>query len=147
MTNEKTDNKLTEESEYIKRISDFACFMAPEYIIGSSNPRSLIIIASDCIDAGSGKHAMAHIMVGSNKVSLCALRSMMEDNDDFARLVHLAYEADGGSESVKDIDQRIGICRRRLRTGYGLAAMTGFLDVLPHWTADLGRGPLVCDCH
>lgn len=115
-----TDNRQTpeaatvrEKSEFIKRIEDFARYMTPEYINGSDNPRSLVIIAADCLDAKSGEHAMAHIMVGDNRVGRCALRSMMESNDTFAAQVHELCD-DDGSRSVEDLDGEIGRKRKQL---------------------------------
>lgn len=100
--------KIRQESEFIKRIEDFARYIGPEYITDDDNPRSLCIIAGDCLDAESGKHAMAHILLGSPRVGYCALRSMMEDNDAFAAQLHELCDDDGGSRSVDDLDEEIG---------------------------------------
>jgi len=97
--------KARQESEFIKRIDDFARYMAPEYITGSDNPRSLCIIAGDCLDEKEGKHAMAHIFVGNYRVGCCALHSMMEDNDTFAAQVHELCDDDGSNRSVEDLDE------------------------------------------
>ena len=115
--------EVRQESEFIKRIEDFARYMAPEYITGSDNPRSLTIIAADCLDAKQGRHAMAHIMLGNDRVGRCALRSMMEDNDTFSSLVHELCDDDGGGRSVADLDEEIGRKRRRMRNLYIISAV------------------------
>lgn len=115
--------KVREESEFIKRIEDFARYMAPEYITDSDNPRSLMIIAADCLDAKEGRHAMAHIMVGNDRVGRCALRSMMEDNDTFSSLVHELCDDDGGSRPVEELDEEIG--RRQKRLTFSMWAAVG----------------------
>ena len=115
-----TDNKesrmaqeVREESEFIRRVEDFARFMAPEYVTDSDNPRSLTIIAADCLDAKAGKHAMAHILLGDSRVGRCALRSMMESDDTFSAQVHELCEDDGADRSVEDLDEEIGRRKRR----------------------------------
>ena len=123
-----TDNRegqearIREESEFIKRIEDFARYMAPEYING--NPRSLTIIAADCLDAKEGRHAMANIMVGDNRVGRCALRSMMRDNDTFAAQVHELCDDDGGDRSVEDLDGEIGRRMKRFSILYVMSAIS-----------------------
>jgi len=104
-----------QESEFIKRIEDFARYIGPEYITTEDNPRSLCIIAADCLDAESGKHAMAHILLGSPRVGRCALRSMMEDNDAFAAQIHELFDDDGANRTVEDLDEEIGSKQKRLR--------------------------------
>ena len=103
-----------QESEFIKRIEDFARYIGPEYITTEDNPRSLCIIAADCLDAESGKHAMAHILLGSQRVGRCALRSMMEDNDAFAAQIHELFDDDGANRTVEDLDEEIGSKQKRL---------------------------------
>ena len=115
--------RVREESEFIKRIEDFARYMAPEYITDSDNPRSLMIIAADCLDAKEGRHAMAHIMVGNDRVGRCALRSMMEDNDTFSSLVHELCDDDGGSRPVEELDEEIGRRQKRQRNLYIISAV------------------------
>ena len=122
--------RVRQESEFIKRIEDFARYMAPEYITDSDNPRSLMIIAADCLDAKQGRHAMAHIMVGNDRVGRCALRSMMEDNDTFSSLVHELCDDDGGSRPVEDLDAEIA--RKQKRITY---SMFGFGAVIAAWSA------------
>lgn len=103
-----------QESEFIKCIEDFARYIGPEYITAEDNPRSLCIIAADCLDAESGKHAMAHILLGSNRVGRCALRSMMEDNDAFAAQIHGLFDDDGANRTVEDLDEEINSKQKRL---------------------------------
>jgi hypothetical protein len=103
-----------QESEFIKRIEDFARYIGPEYITADNNPRSLCIIAADCLDAESGKHAMAHVLLGNNRVGRCALRSMMEDNDVFAAQIHELFDDDGENRTVEDLDEEIGSKQKRL---------------------------------
>ena len=122
--------QVRQESEFIKRIEDFARYMAPEYITDSDNPRSLMIIAADCLDAKQGRHAMAHIMVGNDRVGRCALRSMMEDNDTFSSLVHELCDDDGGDRSVEDLDAEIA--RKQKRITY---SMFGYGAVIAAWSA------------
>lgn len=117
--------RARQESEFIKRIADFARYIGPEYITDSDNPRSLCIIAADCLDAESGKHAMAHILLGSPHVGRCALRSMMEDNDAFAAQIHELFDDDGGSRSVEDLDEEIGRKQKRLKCLIGVAVLDG----------------------
>lgn len=117
--------RVRQESEFIKRIEDFARYIGPEYITDSDNPRSLCIIAADCLDAESGKHAMAHILLGNNRVGRCALRSMMEDNDTFAAQVHELCDDDGGSRSVEDLDEEIGRKQKRLKYSIEVAVFDG----------------------
>lgn len=128
----KTDNGQSQEvqivrqkSEFIKRIEDFARYIAPEYITESDNPRSLCIIAADCLDKESGRHAMAHIMVGNDRVGRCALRSMMEDNDTFAAHVHELCDDDGGNRSVEDIDEEIARKQKRLKISMWACVVIG----------------------
>jgi len=134
--------QVRQESEFIKRIEDFARYMAPEYITDGDNPRSLMIIAGDCLDAKEGRHAMAHIMVGSDRVVRCALRSMMEDCGAFAALVHELCDDDGGGRSVADLDEEIGRRQKRMTrslwAAVGIATWSGVLIVLSvaglaHW--------------
>ena len=120
--------KVRQESEYIKRIEDFALYMGPEYITDNSM-RSLIIIAADCLDAKSGKHAMAHVMVGNNRVSRCAMRSMMEESDKFSAMVHDLCSEDGENRSVEDYDKEIDHKQRWLKRSWCAAA------VVATWTA------------
>lgn len=116
---------MRQESEFIKRIEDFARYIGPEYITDSDNPRSLCIIAADCLDKDSGRHAMAHIMVGNDRVGRCALRSMMEDNDKFSAQVHELCDDDGGARSVEDLDDEIGHKQKRLKCSIGVAVFDG----------------------
>ena len=115
--------KVMEESEFIKRIGDFARYMASEYINDSDNPRSLTIIAADCLDAKERRHAMAKVLIGNERVGRCALRAMMEDNETFAAQVHELCEDDGGDRSVEDLDEEIGRKRRRMRNLYIISAV------------------------
>jgi hypothetical protein len=128
--------EIRQESEFIKRIEDFARYMAPEYITGSDNPRSLCIIAGDCLDEREGKFAMAHIMVGDNRVARGALRSMMESSEDFASQVHELCD-DDDSRSVDDLDEEIGRKQKRLTRSTWLAV------VIAAWSAVLIAFPLV----
>jgi len=105
---------VRQESEFIKRVEDFARYMDPEYITDGDNPRSLCIIAADCLDEKRGRHAMAHIMLGDNRTVHCAIRSMMEDNDRFSALVHELCDDDGGDRSVEDLNEEIGRKQKRL---------------------------------
>ena len=114
---------MRQESEFIKRVEDFARYRAPEYLKDSEQPRSLCIIAADCLDAKAGKHAMAHIMVGNNHVGRCALRSMMEDVEAFSAQVHELCDEDGGNRSVEDFDEEIGAKQKWLRRLYALASV------------------------
>lgn len=114
-----------QESEFIKRIEDFARYIGPEYITTEDNPRSLCIIAADCLDAESGKHAMAHILLGSPRVGRCALRSMMEDNDAFSAQVHELCDNDGCNRSVEELDEEIGRKQKRLKCSIGAAVFDG----------------------
>lgn len=123
--------EIRQESEFIKRIEDFARYMAPEYITGSDNLRSLCIIAGDCLDEREGKFAMAHIMVGDNRVARGALRSMMESSEDFASQVHELCDDDGSSRSVEDLDKEIGWKQKRLTRS------TWFAVVIAAWSAAL----------
>ena len=116
---------VKKESEFIKRVDDFARFMAPEYIIGSGQPRSLIIIAADCLDEEKGRYAMAHVMVGDNRESLYALRSMMEDNDTFSTMVHDLCKEDGADRSVENLDAEIGRNKKRMAGSMWAAVAIG----------------------
>lgn len=133
--------EVRQESEFIKRIEDFARYMAPEYITDSDNTRSLTIIAADCLDAKQGRCAMAHIMLGNDRVGRCALRSMMNDNDTFSSLVHELCD-DDGSRSVEELDEEIGRRQKRMThslwAAVGIATWSGVLIVLSvaglaHW--------------
>jgi hypothetical protein len=117
--------RARQESEFIKRIADFARYIGPEYITDSDNPRSLCIIAADCLDKESGKHAMAHILVGNDRVGRCALRSMMEDNDAFSAQVHELCDNDGGNRSVEELDDEIGRKQKRLKCSIWVAVFDG----------------------
>lgn len=132
----KTDNGQSQEaqivrqkSEFIKRVEDFARYIAPEYITESDNPRSLCIIAADCLDKESGRHAMAHIMVGNDRVTRCAIRSMMEDNDNFSSLVHELCDDDGGNRSVEDLDEEIARKQKNLKRSIFIAVLDGIWSV------------------
>ena len=120
--------EVRQESEFIKRIEDFARYMAPEYITDSDNPRSLTIIAADCLDAKQGRCAMAHIMLGNDRVGRCALRSMMNDNDTFSAQVHELCD-DDGSRSVEELDESVAGLAHWLTTVSSLLLMafTGML--------------------
>jgi len=107
--------QVRQESEFIKRIEDFARYMAPEYINDSASQRSLIIIAADCVDEKQGKHALAEIMVGDNRVGRCAVHSMMEDNDTFSAMVHELCDGDGENRSVEELDEEIAGKKNRLK--------------------------------
>ena len=133
-----TDNQQSQmakqarqESEFIKRIGDFARYMVPEYINGSANPRSMMIIAADCVDEKQGKHALAQIMVGDNRVGRCALRSMMEDNDTFSAIVHELCEEDGENRSIEELDEDIARKKNRLKISICTAV------VITLWSASL----------
>ena len=120
---------VRQESEFIKRVEDFARYMDPEYITDGDNPRSLCIIAADCLDEKRGRHAMAHIMLGDNRTVHCAIRSMMEDNDRFSALVHELCDDDGANRSVEDFDDEIGCKCSRLKWSIFMAMM------IATWTA------------
>jgi hypothetical protein len=109
--------------------------MAPEYITGSDNLRSLCIIAGDCLNEREGRLAMAHIMVGDNRVARGALRSMMESSEDFASQVHELCDDD--SRSVDDLDEEIGRKQKRLTRSTWLAVG------IAAWSAALIAFPLV----
>ena len=137
----KTDNgqsleaqKVRQESEFVKHIEDFARYMNLEYITNSEKPRSLCIIAADCLDVKSGKHAMAHILLGDNRVGRCALRSTMEDSDRFSALVHELCDDDGGARSVEDLDEEIGSKQKQMTVSMwvcvGIAAWSAFIITL-----------------
>lgn len=130
----KTDNGQSQEaqtvrqkSEFIKRVEDFARFMDPEYI--TDNDRSLCIIAGDCLDRERGVHAMAHIMIGHDRVTRCAIRSMMEDNDKFSSLVHELCDNDGEDRSVEDIDEEIARKQKNLKRSIFIAVLDGIWSV------------------
>lgn len=105
---------VRQESKFINQIESFARYMDAEYVTNSDQPRSLCIIAADCLDAKSGKHALAHILLGDNRVNRCALRSMMEENDRFSEQVHDLCDNDGEDRSVEDLDEEIGSKQKRM---------------------------------
>lgn len=147
--------KVRQESEFIKRVEDFARYMAPEYITDGDHPRSLCIIAADCLDAKRGRHAMAHILIGDNHVGRCALRSMMEENDAFAEHVHELCDDDGGDRSVEELDVEIGRKKRRMTisiwSAVAVAAWSVVVIVLQalgigHWAATVSSLLLMAWC-
>jgi len=114
---------VRQESEFIKRIEDFARYMGPEYVTGSENPRSLCIIAADCLDAKRGLIAMAHVLLGNNHVGRCALRSMMNDQKVFSAQVHELCNEDGENRSVDDLDKEIASKRGKMKRSAFSAVM------------------------
>lgn len=147
--------QVRQESEFIKRVEDFARYMAPEYINDSDNPRSLTIIAADCLDKKNGKHAMAHVMIGDGRVGRCALRSMMRDNGEFAQMVHELCQDDDVARSVEDLDQEIARKQRRLKLSVciivGLAVWSAAIAVLAltgivHWSTSVANLLLMAWC-
>lgn len=147
--------KVREESEFIKRIEDFARYMAPEYINDSDNPRSLTIIAADCIDRKESRHALAHIMLGNDHVNRCALRSMMDDNEKFAAQVHELCDDDGGSRSVEELDEEIARKQKRLTrslwaavpvAAWSLACIALLVVGIAHWMTTVSSLMLMALC-
>lgn len=115
--------QVRQESEFIKRIDDFARYMGPEYITNSNQPRSLCIIAADCLDLKHGTLAMAHVMMGNNHVGRCALRSMMEGEEVFSAQVHELCNEDGSNRSVEDLDKEIASKRGKMKRSVFAAVM------------------------
>lgn len=115
--------QVRQESEFIKRIDDFARYMGPEYITNSNQPRSLCIIAADCLDLKRGTLAMAHVMMGNNHVGRCALRSMMDSEEVFSAQVHELCDEDSSSRSVEDLDKEIASKRGKMKRSVFAAVM------------------------
>ena len=146
---------VRQESEFIKRIESFARYMAAEYVTDSDQPRSLCIIAADCLDAKSSKHAMAHIMIGDNRVNRCALRSMMEENDRFSEQVHDLCDNDGEDRSVEDLDEEIARKQKRMVrslwaavpvAAWSLACIALLVVGIAHWMTTVSSLMLMALC-
>ena len=124
--------EVRQRSEFIKRVYDFAHFMQKEYIDDCDGDIGLLICALDKT-IGDGKAGAAHIVLGGKATVTAGVVSMMQ-HENMGDIFHVARMVAGESESER---QDIGGLRRKLRMGYGMAAVctlwTAFLVFLQVW--------------
>lgn len=122
----KTDEQIVvQNSEFLKRVNDFASYMNKEYISQDGDDIGMLVCAADT-SAVENAVASVNIVMGSKMVIAHGLSSMMQD-EDLKGLFHAASKA---SEDEHDIMVNISSLRKRLRMGYLIAAFCAVWIVL-----------------
>lgn len=123
-----TDNRQTDEaqrvyqdSEFIKRVTDFAEFMQKEYIDGEDE-RSLIVAAADGQMMTAGHLGIMFSVIGDRRMSVKIFLKMLEQ-DGIRDLINTARVV--SIEADEDMSGVIREKRKRFRVDYGIAVLLG----------------------
>ena len=108
--------QVRQQSEYLKRVHDFAEYMHKEYISKSDGEMSLFISASDDT-LGDDKVGRMQCVMGSEALVVTGLASFMEDGDH-RRLFRAARRM---ADDYDDLPQRRKELRRQRRVLYVLS--------------------------
>ena len=116
---------MRQQSDYLKRVADFARYMQGEYIEGSDE-RSLFIVASDRDVKELGKMADAAIVIDPKHLHVLALAEQMSSNEGFAELMSEARAFSLRDDTDLPVLERIATERSRRRK---CIAMLSFIGV------------------
>lgn len=115
-----TAEKLRCTSEYIKAAESFAKYAHKEWVEENADERALLMCCIDrTIPDGTG---MMNVATGDKDLITVAVMQMMEDEN----LGEVFRKARIVSETCGDMSENIRSTRNRLRTFYGLAALSVF---------------------
>jgi hypothetical protein len=106
------------QSEYIKRVVDFAKYMQKEYI-DESGDKCLLISAGDR-NVDANKQGIIHAVVGNKEMVIANMVSLMKQKET-AEIFRMARIVNSDVDDFTDV---INGKRRRLRTLYGLSAIS-----------------------
>ena len=142
MNNEKTRQdamqgdmeRMRQQSDYLKRVADFARYMQSEYI-NPSDERSLLIVATDRCDDNPGKRADAAIVLGPKHLNMLGLAMHMgNDGGDFAEMIADARAWSLRNAGDEPVLERLATERSRRRKCIAMLTFIGcwcvFLAVL-----------------
>lgn len=118
MTNQHTNMKDERQSEYIKRVVDFAKYMQKEYI-DESGDKCLLISAGDR-NVDANKKGIIHAVVGNKEMVIANMVSLMKQKET-AEIFRMARIV---NNDVDDLINVISGKRHRLRILYGLSAIS-----------------------
>lgn len=107
------------QSEYIKRVVDFAKYMQKEYIDAGEN-KCFLISAGD-LDANANKQII-HAIFGNKGMVIANMVSLMKHKET-AEIFRMARIANNDVDDFADV---IREKRRRLRILFGLSALSAF---------------------
>ena len=126
MTNQHTNMKDERQSEYIKRVVDFAKYMRKEYI-DEDGDKCLLISAGDR-NADVDKQGIIHAVVGNKEMVIANMASLMKQKET-AEIFRMARITNSDVDDFTDV---ISVKRHRLRMLY----LWGTLSAL--WVFVLG---------
>lgn len=118
MTNQYTNMKDERQSEYIKRVVDFAKYMQKEYIDEDEN-KCLLISAGD---RNVDKQRIIHAIVGNNEMIVANMVSLMQKKE-MAEIFRMARIV---NNDVDDFTNVISDKRHCLRLLYMFSALSAF---------------------
>lgn len=124
MTNQHTNMKDERQSEYIKRVVDFAKYMQKEYI-GESGDKCLLISAGDR-NVDANKKGIIHAVVGNKEMVIANMVSLMKQKET-AEIFRMARIVNNDVDDFADV---ISGKRHRLRILYGLSAISALWVLL-----------------
>jgi hypothetical protein len=111
--------EVRRQSEFLKRVHDFAAYMHKEYISESDGEMSLFISASDGT-LGDDKVGRMQCVMGSEALVVTGLASLMEDGDNRG----LFRAARRMADDYDDLPQRRKELRHQRRALYVLSGAT-----------------------
>ena len=111
--------EVRRQSEFLKRVHDFAEYMQKEYIAESDGKMSLFISASDST-LGNDKVGRLQCVMGSEALVVTGLASLMEEGDNR----ELFRAARRMADDYDDLPQRRKELRRQRRVLYVLSGAT-----------------------
>lgn len=111
--------EVRRQSEFLKRVHDFAKYMHKEYIAESDGEMSLFISASDST-LGDDKVGRLQCVMGSEALVVTGLASLMEEGDNR----ELFRAARRMADDYDDLPQRRKDLRRQRRVLYVLSGAT-----------------------
>lgn len=124
MTNQHTNMKDERQSEYIKRVVDFAKYMQKEYI-DESGDKCLLISAGDR-NVDANKKGIIHAVVGNKEMVIANMVSLMKQKET-AEIFRMARIVNNDVDDFTDV---ISGKRHRLRILYGLSAISALWVLL-----------------
>lgn len=111
--------KVRQQSEFLKRVHDFAEYIHKEYIAESDGEMSLFISANDST-LGDDKVGRMQCVMGREALVITGLASFMEEGDN-RELFHAARRM---ADDYDDLPQRRKELRRQRRVLYTLMAVS-----------------------
>lgn len=120
MTNQYTNMKDERQSEYIKRVVDFAKYMQKEYIDESGD--KCLLISAGYRNGDANKQSVIHTVVG-NKEMVVANMALLMKHKETAEIFRMARIKNSEIDSFSDV---ISDKRHSLRLLYRFSALSAF---------------------